>query len=175
MKVLCGARLFPDASLVRASAQESRSATQVAPLEISDSWAVRPRTCCCCQRHLTTELYSRPLKSSYFEVYTDTKYVWYNSFSFHAATKPFHAKTTQNITLCTVHTQKVRNVYHYCEVLLFPHQNNIYTSHQYICYRKHSFKIRPDSQRKTHRGCKLYTMLARGPFMQTMKMCTVHT
>ena len=41
-------RLFPDASLVRASARESRSATQVAPLEISDSWAVRPRTCCCC-------------------------------------------------------------------------------------------------------------------------------
>ena len=31
-------RLFPDASLVRASARESRSATQVAPLEISDSW-----------------------------------------------------------------------------------------------------------------------------------------
>ena len=31
------ARLFPDASLVRASARESRSATQVAPLEISDS------------------------------------------------------------------------------------------------------------------------------------------
>ena len=30
-------RLFPDASLVRASARESRSATQVAPLEISDS------------------------------------------------------------------------------------------------------------------------------------------
>ena len=27
--------LFPDTSLVRASAQESRSATQVAPLEIS--------------------------------------------------------------------------------------------------------------------------------------------
>ena len=74
------------------------------------------------QLHLTTELYSRPLKSSYFEVYTDTKYVWYNSLSFHAATKPFqyfHAKITQNITLCTVHTQKVRNVYDYCEVLLF--------------------------------------------------------
>ena len=37
--LLCvsGARLFPDASLVRASARESRSATQVAPLEISDS------------------------------------------------------------------------------------------------------------------------------------------
>ena len=31
------ARLFPDASLVRASSRESRSATQVAPLEISDS------------------------------------------------------------------------------------------------------------------------------------------
>ena len=30
-------RLFPDASLVKASAPESRSATQVAPLEISDS------------------------------------------------------------------------------------------------------------------------------------------
>ena len=30
-------RLFPDASLVRASARESRSSTQVAPLEISDS------------------------------------------------------------------------------------------------------------------------------------------
>ena len=43
-------RLFPDASLVRASARESRSATQVAPLEISDSWAVRPRTRCCCQQ-----------------------------------------------------------------------------------------------------------------------------
>ena len=43
-------RLFPDASLVRASARESRSATQVAPLEISDSWAVRPRTHCCCQQ-----------------------------------------------------------------------------------------------------------------------------
>ena len=71
------------------------------------------------QRHLTTELYSRPLKSSYFEVYTETKYAWYNSFSFHAATKPFHAKITQNITLCTVHTQKVRNVYDYCEVLPF--------------------------------------------------------
>ena len=44
------------------------------------------------QRHFTTELYSRPLKNSYFEVYTDTKHVWYKSFSFHAATKPFHAK-----------------------------------------------------------------------------------
>ena len=34
----------------------------------------------------------------------------------------------------------------------FSQQNNIYTSrHQYICYRKHSFKIRPNSQRKTHR------------------------
>ena len=32
-----GSRLFPDASLVKASAPESRSATQVAPLEISDS------------------------------------------------------------------------------------------------------------------------------------------
>ena len=54
----------------------------------------------------------------------------------------------------------------------FSQQNNIYTSqHQYICYRKHSFKIRPDSQRKTHRGCKQYTILAREPFMQTMKMC----
>ena len=31
------ARLFPDASLVKASAPESRSATQVAPLEIPDS------------------------------------------------------------------------------------------------------------------------------------------
>ena len=52
----------------------------------------------------------------------------------------------------------------------------LYTSqHQYICYRKHSFKIRPNSQRKTHRGCKQYTILAIGPFMQTMKMCTVHT
>ena len=30
-------RLFPDASLVRASARVSRSATQVAPLEISNS------------------------------------------------------------------------------------------------------------------------------------------
>ena len=122
--------LFPHASLVKASAPESRSATQVAPLEISDSWAVQPWTCCCklqqpsftpslSQHHLTTELYSRPLKSSYFEVYTDTKYVWHNSFSFHAATNPFHAKITQNITFCTVHTQKVWNIYHYCEVLLF--------------------------------------------------------
>ena len=34
-----GSRLFPDASLVKASAPESRSATQVAPLEISDSLA----------------------------------------------------------------------------------------------------------------------------------------
>ena len=43
----------------------------------------------------------------------------------------------------------------------FSQQNNIYTSqHQHICYRKHSFKIRPDSQRKTHRGCKQYTILA---------------
>ena len=58
----------------------------------------------------------------------------------------------------------------------FSQQNNIYTlQHQYICYRKHSFKIQPNSQRKTHRGCKQYTILARGPFMQTMKMCTVHT
>ena len=55
-------------------------------------------------------------------------------------------------------------------------QNNIYTSQdQYICYRKHSFKIRPNSQRKAHRGCKQYTILARGPFMQTIKMCAVHT
>ena len=30
-------QLFPDASLGKASAAESRSATQVAPLEISDS------------------------------------------------------------------------------------------------------------------------------------------
>jgi len=34
---LLSPRLFPDASLVEASAPESRSATQVAPLEISDS------------------------------------------------------------------------------------------------------------------------------------------
>ena len=33
----CHPRLFPDASLVKASAAESRSAMQVAPLEISDS------------------------------------------------------------------------------------------------------------------------------------------
>ena len=85
-------------------------------------WASQPSfTPSLSQCHLTTELYSRPLKSSYFEVYTDTtfKYVWYNSFSFHATTKPFHAKITQNITFCTVHTQKVRNIYQYCEVLLF--------------------------------------------------------
>ena len=44
------------------------------------------------QRHFTTELYSRPLKNSYFKVYTDTKHAWCKSFSFHAATKPFHAK-----------------------------------------------------------------------------------
>ena len=57
----------------------------------------------------------------------------------------------------------------------FSQQNNIYTSqHQYICYRKHSFKIQPNSQRKTHRGCKQYTILARGPFMQTMKMCATY-
>jgi len=31
----------------------------------------------------------------------------------------FMQKITQNVTLCTVHTQKVRNVYDYCEVLLF--------------------------------------------------------
>ena len=55
---------------------------------------------------------------------------------------------SQNITLRTAHTQKVQNVYHYCEVLLFfSQQNNMYTSqHQYICYRKHSFKIRPHFQ-----------------------------
>ena len=35
--MLHSAQLFPDASLVKASAPESRSATQVAPLEISDS------------------------------------------------------------------------------------------------------------------------------------------
>ena len=46
--ILYKSQLYPDASLVKASAPESRSATQVAPLEISDSWAVRPRTCCCC-------------------------------------------------------------------------------------------------------------------------------
>ena len=33
----CVSRLFPDASLVKASAPESRSTTQVAPLEISNS------------------------------------------------------------------------------------------------------------------------------------------
>ena len=37
LPIPCKARLFPDASLVKASAPESRSATQVAPLEISDS------------------------------------------------------------------------------------------------------------------------------------------
>ena len=36
-QTLCLPRLFPDASLVKASAPESRSATQVAPLEISNS------------------------------------------------------------------------------------------------------------------------------------------
>ena len=36
MGIFCS-QLFPDASLVKASAPESRSATQVAPLEISDS------------------------------------------------------------------------------------------------------------------------------------------
>ena len=129
----CVSRLFPEASLVKASAPESRSATQVAPLEISiatiatDMLLLRPAvhyssqsfTPSLSQCHLTTELYSRPLKSSYFEVYTDTKYAWYNSFSFHAATKTLHAKITQSITLCTVHTQKIQNVYNYCEVLLF--------------------------------------------------------
>ena len=34
---VCVSQLFQDASLVKASALESRSATQVAPLEISDS------------------------------------------------------------------------------------------------------------------------------------------
>ena len=58
----------------------------------------------------------------------------------------------------------------------FSQQNNICTSqYQYICYRKHSFKIGPNSQRKTHRECKQYIILARGPFMQTMKMYAVHT
>ena len=78
---------------------------------------------------------------------------------------------------CAQDTQKVRNVYHYCEVLLFfSTKQHIYTSqHQYICYRKHSFKIKPDSQRKTHRGCEQYTILAREPFMKIMKMCAVHT
>ena len=52
---------------------------------------------------------------------------------------------------------------------------SIYTSqHQYICYRKHSFKIQPNSQRKTHRGCKQYTILARGPFMQTENVHSTH-
>ena len=78
-----------------------------------------------------------------------------------------HFMQKSHITFCTVHT-----IVRCC---FFSQQNNIYTSqHQYICYRKHSFKIRPDSQRKTHRGCKQYTILARGPFMQTMKMCAVH-
>ena len=78
---------------------------------------------------ISPELYSRPLKSSDFEVYTDTKYVWHNSFSFHAATNPFHAKITQNITFCTVHTQKVRNVDKYCEVLLFSLNKTTYIHH----------------------------------------------
>ena len=63
---------------------------------------------------------------------------------------------------CAQYTHKKYKMYTiivrcYC----FSQQNNIYTSqHQYICYRKHSFKIRPDSQRKTHRECKQYTILA---------------
>ena len=78
---------------------------------------------------------------------------------------------------CAQDTQKVRNVYHYCEVLLFfSTKQHIYTSqYQYICYKKHPFKIRPLSKKKTHRGCEQYTILAREPFMKIIKMCTAHT
>ena len=58
---------------------------------------------------------------------------------------------------CTQYTHKKYETYTIIvRCCFFSQQNNIYTSqHQYICYRKHSFKIRPNSQRKTHRGCKL--------------------
>ena len=131
---LCAPQLFPDASLVKASAPESRSATQVAPLEISDSWAVRPRTCCCCCQQSIIAAVFHPLPfpaPSHHRVVQQTieTFLFWSlhrlqiclvqQFTFHAATKPFHAKITRNITLCTVHTQKVRNVYGYCEVLPF--------------------------------------------------------
>ena len=41
----------------------------------------------------------------------------------------FMQKSSQNITLCTVHTQKVRNVYNYCEVLLFFLNKTTYIHH----------------------------------------------
>ena len=58
---------------------------------------------------------------------------------------------------CAQYTHKKHETYTIIvRCCFFSQQNNIYKSqHQYICYRKHSFKIRPNSQRKTHRGCKL--------------------
>ena len=41
----------------------------------------------------------------------------------------FMQKIAQNVTLCTVHTQKVRNVYDYCEVLLFFLNKTTYIHH----------------------------------------------
>ena len=51
-------------------------------------------------------------KTLIFEVYTDTKHAWYKSFSFHVATKPFHAK--QQTVRGTL--KKVWNVQQHCDV-----------------------------------------------------------
>ena len=98
-----------------------------------------------------------------------------NSLSFHAATKPFMQKS-HKMSHCAQYTHKKYKMYTIIvRCCFFSQQSNMHTSqHQYICYRKHSFKIRPDSERKTHRGCKQDTILARGPFMQTMKMCATY-
>ena len=98
-----------------------------------------------------------------------------NSLSFHAATKPFMQKS-HKMSHCAQYTHKKYKMYTIIvRCCFFSQQSNMHTSqHQYICYRKHSFKIRPDSERKTHRGCKQDTILARGPFMQTENVCRTH-
>ena len=77
----------------------------------------------------TTELYSRPLQIFYFEVHIDTKHAWYGSFSFRAATKPFHAKQQTvhgthkksmkyTTTLWSAHTclRKTTRIHHYISI-----------------------------------------------------------
>ena len=61
---------------------------------------------------------------------------------------------SHKISHCAQYTHKMYETYTIIvRCCLFSHQNNIYTSqHQYICYRKHSFKIRPTLKEKLTGG-----------------------
>ena len=61
---------------------------------------------------------------------------------------------SHKISHCAQYTHKTYKTYTIIvRCCLFSHQNNMYTSqHQYICYRKHSSKIRPTLKEKLTGG-----------------------